>query len=265
MYFDSHAHLDDPRFDQDREALLAAMPEAGIDYIMNVGCDLPSSQRSVALAKQYPFVFAAVGSHPESADRLTDETLACYRALCREEKVRAIGEIGLDYHYEDVPREIQKIVFERQLLLAEELGLPVIVHEREAHQDGLEIVRRHPKVRGVFHCFSGSAEMARELVELGWCVGFTGVLTFQNARKAVEVAKTVPLSHILIETDCPYMAPMPYRGKRCDSRMVALVGQKLAELRGISAQEAARITTENARRLFRIPDLEENRMREKTE
>lgn len=250
MYFDSHAHLDDPRFDADREEIFAALAEQG--PVMNVGCDLASSERSVALAQKYPFVYAAVGSHPDDADHVDGRLLNAYRRLCAEEKVRAIGEIGLDYHYEDVPRAQQIVAFEQQLELAEALKLPVIVHEREAHGDAMDIVMRHPDVRGVFHCFSGSKEMALWLVERGWYIGFTGVLTFKNARRAVEAAQALPLDRILIETDCPYMAPEPYRGRRNDSRYVPLVAAKLAELRGLTPEEAGRITAENAKRLFAI-------------
>lgn len=250
MYFDSHAHLDDPRFDADRDEIFAALAEQG--PVMNVGCDLASSERSVALAQKYPFVYASVGSHPDDADHVDGKLLDAYRRLCAEKKVRAIGEIGLDYHYEDVPRAQQIIAFEQQLELAEALKLPVIVHEREAHGDAMDIVMRHPDVRGVFHCFSGSKEMALWLVERGWYIGFTGVLTFRNARRAVEAAQALPLDRILIETDCPYMAPEPYRGRRNDSRFVPLVAAKLAELRGLSQQEAGEITAENAKRLYGI-------------
>ena len=252
MYFDSHAHLDDARFDGEREEIFATLADHGVGLIMNVGCDLPSSERSVALAERYPFVYAAVGSHPDDAGHVDGRLLDRYRALAAHPKVRAIGEIGLDYHYEDVPRAQQIIAFEQQLELAEALHKPVIVHEREAHADAMDIVRRHPDVRGVFHCFSGAKELALWLVERGWYIGFTGVLTFKNARKAVEVAQALPLDRILIETDCPYMAPEPYRGRRNDSRYVPLVAKKLAELRELTPEEAGRITTENARRLYGI-------------
>lgn len=252
MYFDSHAHLDDTRFDGDRTEIFDTLKEHDIGLVMNVGCDLPSSERSVALAERYPFVYAAVGSHPDDADHVDGRLLDRYRALAAHPKVRAIGEIGLDYHYEDIPRARQIIAFEEQLELAETLEKPVIVHEREAHGDATDIVRRHPDVRGVFHCFSGSKELALWLVERGWYIGFTGVLTFKNARKAVETAQVLPLDRILIETDCPYMAPEPYRGRRNDSRYVPLVAEKLAELRGLTPEEAGSITTENARRLFGI-------------
>lgn len=252
MYFDSHAHLDDARFDGDREEIFAALKDYDVGLILNVGCDLPSSERSVELAERYGFVYAAVGSHPDDADHVDGKLLDRYRALAAHPKVKAIGEIGLDYHYEDVPRAQQIIAFEQQLELAEALKMPVIVHEREAHGDAMDIIRRHPDVRGVFHCFSGSKEMALWLVERGWYIGFTGVLTFKNARKAVEAAQALPLDRILIETDCPYMAPEPYRGHRNDSRYVPLVAKKLAELRGLTPEEAGRQTTENARRLFEI-------------
>lgn len=252
MYFDSHAHLDDARFDGDRDEIFATLPDHGVSLVMNVGCDLASSERSVALAERYPFVYAAVGSHPDDAACVDGKLLDRYRALAAHPKVKAIGEIGLDYHYEDVPRARQIIAFEQQLELAEALKKPVIVHEREAHGDAMDIVRRHPDVRGVFHCFSGSKELALWLVERGWYIGFTGVLTFRNARKAVEAASALPLDRILIETDCPYMAPEPYRGRRNDSRYVPQVAKKLAALRGLTAEEAGSITTENARRLFGI-------------
>ena len=253
MYFDSHSHMDDRRFDGDREEIINDLKNHGVGLLMNVGCDLPSSERSVALAEQYAFVYAAVGSHPDDADHVNGKLLDRYRSLAMHEKVRAIGEIGLDYHYEDVPRAQQVIAFEQQLELAEALKLPVIVHEREAHGDAMEIVKRHPEVRGVFHCFSGSKELALWLVERGWYIGFTGVVTFKNARRAVEAVQALPLERILIETDCPYMAPEPYRGRRNDSRYVPLVAARIATLKGISPEEAGSITTENAKRLFAIP------------
>ena len=252
MYFDSHAHLDDVRFDGEREEILDSLKDNGVGLVLNVGCDLASSERSVALAERYAFVYAAVGSHPDDADHVDGALLDRYRTLAAHPKVRAIGEIGLDYHYEDVPRAQQIIAFEQQLELAEALKMPVIVHEREAHGDAMDIVRRHPEVRGVFHCFSGSKEMALWLAERGWYIGFTGVLTFKNARRAVEAAQALPLDRILIETDCPYMAPEPYRGRRNDSRYVPLVAKKLAELRGLTPEEAGRQTAENACRLFGI-------------
>lgn len=251
MYCDSHAHLDDRRFDADRDEIFKTLGDVGL--IVNVGCDLPSSERSVALAERYPFVYAAVGSHPDDADHVDGKLIDSYRRLAKHEKVVAIGEIGLDYHYEDVPRAVQINAFEAQMDLAEALNLPVIVHMREATEDALAVVGRHPLVTGVFHCFSGSVETAKWLVERGWYVGFTGVVTFKNARRAVEVVEALPLERILTETDCPYMAPEPHRGKRCDSRFIPLIAEKIAQIKGIAPEEAGRITTENAKRLFRIP------------
>ena len=252
MYFDSHAHLSDRKFDSDREAVIARMQENGVTGMVDVGCDRASSLLAVRMAERYGWCWAAVGTHPDSAPEVTDALLDEYRALCQNPRVRAIGEIGLDYHYEDVPRAQQIIAFEQQLELAEALKLPVIVHEREAHGDAMDIVMRHPDVRGVFHCFSGSKEMALWLVERGWYIGFTGVLTFKTARRAVEAAQALPLERILIETDCPYMAPEPYRGRRNDSRFVPLVAAKLAELRGLTPEEAGEITAANAKRLYGI-------------
>ena len=234
MLFDTHAHLNDRAFQEDRDALIAGLPQQGVGLIMNPGCNLEDSRLSVELAEKYPFVYAAVGSHPDSADEVNEEIIEQYRRLCRHEKVKAIGEIGLDYHYEDIPREIQKKAFVMQMELAREPGLPVIVHERDAHDDGMQIVKDFPQVTGVFHCYSGSAEMARQLVDLGWYIGFTGVLTFKNARKAVETAQSIPLERIVLETDCPYMAPEPFRGKRNHPGYLYRMAEKLGELRGLS-------------------------------
>ncbi len=253
MLFDTHAHLDDRAFDADREALLEALPRLGIDLVMNPGCSLASSRNASALSRQYDYIYAAVGSHPDAADEVDEAVLEEYRKLCKlNPKIKAIGEIGLDYHYEDIPRQRQQQAFAAQMALAQELGLPVIVHEREAHEDGLAIVRRFPQVTGVFHCFSGSAELARQLVALGWYVGFTGVLTFKNARRAIEAAAAVPLERIVLETDSPYMSPEPYRGRRNDPSRLCYMAEKLAEVRGLSVEEVQRITTENGKRLYRI-------------
>ncbi len=252
LCFDSHAHLDDRRFDEDREAIFADLKNQGVGWVMNVGCDLASSKNSIALAERYPFVWASVGSHPDDADQVNGKLLDEYRRLAAHEKVMAIGEIGLDYHYEDVPRARQIIAFEEQIELAEALKLPVIVHMREAWQDAMDIVRRHPELRGVFHCFSGSKECALWLAERGWYVGFTGVVTFKNARRAVECVEALPLEQILIETDCPYMAPEPHRGRRNDSRYVPLVAQKIAQIKGHSPEEVAAATCQNAKTLFGI-------------
>ena len=253
MLFDTHAHMDDRAYDTDREALLAALPEQGIGLLMNPGCSLESSRNAAALAETYSYIYAAVGSHPDAADEVNDQVLEEYRRLCKlNHKIKAIGEIGLDYHYEDIPRQLQQKAFVAQMELAQELDLPVIVHERDAHEDGMAIIRQFPRVRGVFHCYSGSAEMARQLTDLGWYIGFTGVLTFKNARRAIEAAQAIPLERIVIETDCPYMSPEPFRGRRNDPSRVCYMADKLAEIRGITPEEARRITFENGKRLYGI-------------
>ena len=253
MLFDTHAHLDDRAFDEDRAELLKALPEQGLALVMNPGCSLESSRNVVKIAAENDYIYAAVGSHPDAADEVNEAVIEEYRTLCKlNPKVKAIGEIGLDYHYEDIPREIQLKAFRLQMELARELDLPAIVHEREAHEDGMAVVREFPEVRGVFHCYSGSAEMARQLVNLGWYIGFTGVLTFKNARKAVEVASSIPLDRIVLETDCPYMAPEPFRGKRNDPGKLYRMAEKLAEIRGLSVEEIHAITLENGKKLYRI-------------
>lgn len=253
MLFDTHAHYDDEAFDPDRELLLESLPQRGVALVVNPGCDLESSRKAVAYAAEYPHVYAAVGIHPENCGGFTPADMDALRQLAQQPKVVAIGEIGLDYYWaENPPRELQQQVLRSQLALARELRLPVIFHDRDAHGDSLAIVKEFPDVTGVFHCFSGSYEMAKELVKRGWYIGFTGVVTFKNARKAVEVAEKIPLDRILIETDCPYMAPEPFRGRRNDPSLVPFVAKKIAALRGISAEAAAAATAENARRLFRI-------------
>ena len=253
MLFDTHAHMDDRAFDEDRGSLLASLPEQGLALVMNPGCSLESSRNVVKIAAEYDYIYAAVGSHPDVADEVDEAVIEEYRKLCKlNPKVKAIGEIGLDYHYEDIPRQIQLKAFRLQMELARELNLPVIVHEREAHEDGMAVIREFPEVTGVFHCYSGSAEMARQLVDRGWYIGFTGVLTFKNARKAVEVASSIPLDRIVLETDCPYMAPEPFRGKRNDPGKLYRMAEKLAEIRGLSVEEIHAITVENGKKLYRI-------------
>ena len=252
--FDTHAHYDDSRFDGDRDAVLAALPEAGVELVLDPGCDLPSSRAAAALAERYGHVYAAAGIHPENCAGFQDADLAALRQLLAQPKVAAIGEIGLDYYWEEnPPRDFQQQVLRQQLALAQELALPVIIHDREAHADTLSIVREFPGVTGVFHCFSGSPEMARELLQMGWYLGFDGPVTYKNARRAPEVAAVTPPERMLIETDSPYMTPVPYRGKRNDSGYVYLVAEKLAAWKGLAPEELARITTENGKRLFRIP------------
>ena len=253
MLFDTHAHMDDRAFDDDRRELLSSLPEQGIALLMNPGCSLASSQAASRLSQEYDYIYAAVGSHPDAADEVDEAVLEEYRKLCKlNPKIKAIGEIGLDYHYEDIPRGIQQRAFRMQLELARELDLPVIVHEREAHEDGLKIIAEFPEVTGVFHCYSGSAEMAKLLVDRGWYIGFTGVLTFKNARKAVEVAQSIPLERIVLETDCPYMSPEPFRGKRNDPSRLCYMAEKLAQLRSLPLESIHEITVENGKRLYRI-------------
>ena len=254
MLFDSHAHLNDEAFAQDRAELLETFRDAGVGLVMNAGCSLASSREGIALAEAYPWIYCSVGTHPDTADEVNEEVLEVYRQMCSHPKVKAIGEIGLDYYYETIHRDAQMRAFRMQMQLAEELDMPVIVHERDAHEDGMSIVKEFPKVKGVFHCYSGSAEMARQLVDLGGYIGFTGVLTFKNARKAVETAASIPLERILLETDCPYMAPEPYRGKRNHPGDLPKLAEKWAQIRGIPVEEVIRVTTENAKRLNRIED-----------
>ena len=254
MLFDTHAHYDASRFDADREAVLSSLPGAGIGWVVDPGCDIPSSQKAVELARQFDHVYAAVGFQPEECGNYTSADLEQIRALALScPKVVAIGEIGLDYYWkENPPRELQQQCFRDHLTLAQELNLPVIVHDREAHQDSLAIVREFPEVRGVFHCYSGSLEDAKTLVKLGWSLSFTGVVTFKNARKALEVAAAIPADRIMLETDSPYLAPEPNRGKRNDSRNLVYIRDKIAALRGISPQELEEQTTRNALAFFGI-------------
>ena len=253
MLFDTHAHMDDRAFDADREALLTSLPRQGLSLVMNPGCSLSSSQNVDKLTRAYDYLYGAVGSHHDVCDEVNEEVLDIYRTLCRENpKIKAIGEIGLDYHYEDIPREIQQRAFRLQMSLAKELGLPVIVHDRDAHADSMAIVEEFPEVKGVFHCYSGSVEMAQWLIDRGWYIGFTGVLTFKNARKAVEVAEAIPLERIVLETDCPYMAPEPFRGKRNDPGKLYRMAERLAQIRGLSVEEVQTITLENGKRLYGI-------------
>lgn len=252
MLFDTHAHYYDQAFDGERDSILAALPENGVELVLCPGCDLNSSQAAIALAEQYPYVYAAVGIHPEDALNLPPDWLQQIEALSHHPKVKAIGEIGLDYYWKEVPKDLQKEVFRAQLALTQRLDLPVIVHDREAHGDCLAMVREFPGVRGVFHCYSGSAEDAKTLVALGWHLSFTGTITFKNARKAPEVVAAVPMDRLMIETDAPYMAPTPFRGKRCDSRYVYRMAEAIGEIKGLPVEEVARITTENGKRLFAI-------------
>ena len=253
MYFDTHAHYDDDAFASDRDAVLASLPDAGIGLVLNPGCDVASSETAAQLAKQWPHVYAAVGLHPENCGGCTDADFDAIRALCAQEKVVAIGEIGLDYYWaENPPRQFQRAVLRRQLAMAVELDLPVIIHDRDAHADCLTAVLEFPELRGVFHCFSGSPEMAETLLRWGWYLGFDGPLTYKNAKKTPEVAAMCPMERLLLETDSPYLSPVPKRGERNDSRNLPLIAAKLAQIKGVSEQEIARAAAENGRRLFGI-------------
>lgn len=246
--FDSHAHYNDERFDDDREELLSSLLSNGICGIINCGDDIESSKKSIELSKKYKNIFASVGVHPHSAKDDFDKLPLLYE-LAKYEKTVAIGEIGLDYHYDFSPRDIQKEVFEKQLIIAKELDLPVIIHSREATEDTINILKKH-KVKGVVHCFSGSVETAKEILKLGMFIGIGGSLTFKNAVKPVEACKFIPLDKILLETDCPYMTPVPFRGKRNDSSFIEYVVKKISEIKNISEDEICNVTKQNTLNLF---------------
>ena len=252
MIFDTHAHYDARQFDADRDELLASMPDRGVGLIVDPGCDLESSRSALELAKRYSFVYAAVGWHPEEWESWTAESLAQIEALARDPRTVAIGEIGLDYYWDREHKDLQREMLSGQLALAAELDLPVIIHDREAHEDCLEAVRRFPKLRGVFHCYSGSAEMAKLLLRQGWYLGFDGPVTYKNNKKAAEVLAVTPLDRILVETDSPYMAPVPLRGQRNHSGNLPFVIAAVAEIKGVSPEEMERLTWENGRALFGI-------------
>ncbi len=252
MFFDTHAHYDDERFDPDRHELLANFPEMGVGLVLNPGCDAETSTKAVEYANTYPHVYAAVGWHPHEAEAYNADSGALIKKWCADPRVRAIGEIGLDYYYDFAPREKQRAVFRAQMEIARELGVPVIIHDRDAHGECMEIIREFPEVKGVFHCYSGSAEMGRQLIDMGWYLSFTGAITFKNARKALETIEICPMDRIMIETDSPYLTPVPHRGKRNDSRELCYVAEKIAEIKGISAEEVAKITLENGKRFFGI-------------
>lgn len=249
--FDTHAHYDDSRFDGDRDELISSLKDKGISGIINCGCDLSSSLKTVELSKKHDFIYAAVGVHPHEAEELTDGDEKEIKKLYSYKKVVAVGEIGLDYHYDFSPRERQLEVFEKQLIWANELSLPVIVHDREAHEDTFNLLKKY-RPKGVVHCFSGSKEMAREIIKLGMYIGLGGAVTFKNAVKPLEVAKEVPVERLLLETDAPYMTPVPYRGKRCDSSFIAFTAEKIAEVKALDTQEFINLCNENAKKLFNI-------------
>ena len=252
MYFDTHAHYDSSKFDADRDAVLRALPESGVTLVVDPGDNAERSRRAVELAQQYPHVYAAVGWHPEEAENWDENSLPAIRELAKQPKVCAIGEVGLDYYWDTTYRERQKEMFRAQIELALELDLPVIVHDREAHGDSLEIVRDYPALRGVFHCFSGSVEMARELLRRGWYLGFDGPITYKNAVKALDVIAACPADRMLLETDSPYLAPVPNRGKRNDSRNLPYIAARIAEIKGMTTDQVAEVTLKNGKQLFGI-------------
>ena len=252
MFFDSHAHLNDERFDEDREELISSFNQNGICNVVNIGADLKTSRESIELAEKYDFIYASVGVHPHDVEDMTDADIDTLAEMSKHEKVVAIGEIGLDYYYDNSPRELQRKWFRAQMELANKLDLPVIIHSRDAMGDTLEILKDCPVKAGVVHCYSGSVESAKEILKLGYYISFAGPVTFKNAKGLTEVAKIVPLDKILIETDSPYLAPEPYRGKRNSSLYVPEVAKKIAELKGITVEEVAKATMENTKRLFEI-------------
>lgn len=253
MIFDSHAHYDDDSFDEDREQVINEIKENGVIGVLNCGASLEGARKSFELAHEYDFFYAAVGIHPEYADKVDDKVINELKEMASDDKVRAIGEIGLDYYYDENPeREIQKSAFRSQMQLAQELNLPVVIHDRDAHEDTLNIMKEFPEVTGVVHCFSGSVEFARECLKQGYYLGFTGVLTFKNAKKIIEVAKEVPMNKFLLETDCPYMAPTPFRGKRNKSDYIKYIIEQMAKVKSVSEDEIANQNIENIKDLLKL-------------
>ncbi len=253
MFFDSHAHYDDKRFDEDRDELLKGLQGQGVSFALNVASNIASSLDCIQLAKQYDFIYASVGVHPHDVDSMTENALSLLEELAGFDKVVAIGEIGLDYYYDHSPRDMQKYWFRKQIQLAKKLNLPVIIHDRDAHADSLSIVMDEDisNIGGVFHCYSGRWEMAQKLIDMGIYISIAGPITFKNANKTVEVVKNLPMDKILIETDAPYLTPVPFRGERNDSGYMKFTAEKIAEIKGITIEEVARHTMENAKKLFR--------------
>ena len=256
MIFDTHAHYDDEQFDGDRDELLKSMPDLGVGTIVDVSATYESCEKVLALAGKYPHVYAAIGVHPDEVGELNEDKIQHMKELCCNKKVVAVGEIGLDYYWDNEPHEVQQKWFIRQLELAKEVNLPVIIHSREASQETFDIMKEHHagSTGGVIHCFSYGVEMAREYLNMGYYIGIGGVLTFKNAKKLIEVAEYAPLDRIVLETDCPYLAPVPNRGKRNFSGNLPYVVEKLAEIKGVSAEEIIRETTKNAREMYRITE-----------
>lgn len=253
MIFDSHAHYDDEKFDNDRDEVVRELRENNVIAVVNCGSSYKGAIDSLELAKKYDFFYAAVGIHPEFANEFSDDIYTEIKNMTIYSKVKAIGEIGLDYYWDDnPPKETQIRVMRRHMELAQELNLPVVIHDREAHEDVLSIIKDYPKVNGVIHSFSGSVEFARECIKEGYYIGFTGVVTFKNAKKLKDVARDIPLDRILVETDCPYMAPVPHRGKRNRSDYISNIIRQIAELREVSYEEIEKASMENAKRIYSI-------------
>lgn len=258
VLIDTHTHLDDARFDSDRDTVIARAREAGVDAFVTIGCDLATSQAAVSLADRYPCIYATVGVHPHEVKQISDSWYDDLRRLAQHHKVVAYGEIGLDYHYNYSPPKLQRDRFREQICLARELGLPIVIHTREAQEDTIKILKEEKgsEVGGVFHCFSGDAWLAKDALDMGFYLSFSGVVTFQNATMLRDIVKTVAMDRILVETDCPYLTPAPHRGKRNEPAHVKLVAEKIAELKGLTEpmnmDEIGQMTSQNARRLFRI-------------
>ena len=257
MIFDTHAHYDDEKFDEDRDSLLKEVHENGISYILNAAASFDSLDASIGFCDKYDFVYAALGIHPEYADEMNEGVLDKIRVLSKNKKVVAIGEIGLDYYYDNSPRDVQRYWFERQIELAKELHLPIIIHDRDAHEDTINIIKKTnaKQVGGIFHCFSGSAQMAMDIIKHNLYIAIGGPVTFKNARKTIEVVQAVPLDKLVVETDCPYLAPEPFRGKRNNSGYLVHTIKKIAEIKGISEAEVAEITLANAKKIFKLSDI----------
>ena len=253
MIFDTHAHYNDEAFDSDRETLLDDLPKKDVEYVVNAASDIESSLESIKLSRKYDYIYSCVGIHPENMGNNLDKDyiLKLEELIENNKKVVAVGEIGLDYHFDIESKEQQKEVFENQIKLAVKHDLPIIVHDREAHKDTLDILKKY-KPKGIVHCFSGSVEMAREIIKLGMFLGIGGILTFKNAKNIVNVAKEIPLEKLVLETDAPYLAPTPFRGKRCDSSFIKYTAEKLAQIKEISVDEVYTKTCETAKKIFKI-------------
>lgn len=252
MYFDTHAHYDDERFDDNRDEVIASLAAGGVELVVNAACSMATTRSSIALSEKYPFIYASVGVHPHDAQEMDDSSLDTLAELSKHKKVVAVGEIGLDYHYDLSPRDIQRQRFRDQMELARFLKLPVIIHEREACEEVLKIISDFRDVMGVYHCYSGSWETAKTILNMGWNLSFTGVVTFKNARKTVEVVKNMPADRMMIETDSPYLAPEPVRGTCNSSLNLVHIAGRIADIRGVSREEIAALTLENGKKFFGI-------------